>query len=245
MTKSNFKKISLLALSILSFNAAIAQTADEVIAKFEDSIGGKEVLSTVKSYSYERSYKANAATDYDEEVSAVIAENKFTRKKSILGRDFFYVLNNNSGWIKIPMGSRDKAPTYSVKDLNASERGALADELAEGLYPFINYSAKGLKLVGSVKSANIEGKACYQLSFEKGDSKREYYFDKTTGLLNREVVLENNITITTDHTKYSTTAEGLKYPSESNLYSTKDKKNTAVTTKLNTAPSFDAAMFVK
>ena len=101
---------------------AEAQTAAEVVNKFLEAAGGEEKISAIKTFQYKRAYKANAATDFNEEVTIASSENKFSRKKSILDRDFYYVLNGNAGWLKIPMGSRDKAPSYTTKDLNEKRK---------------------------------------------------------------------------------------------------------------------------
>lgn len=208
-----------------------AQTADEVISKFLNVAGGEDKISGIETFRYKRAYKANAATDYDEEVTVVGSENKFSRKKSILDRDFFYVLAGNSGWLKIPMGSRDKAPTYTTKDLNEKEKGDLMLEVKDGLMPFYNFAKKGYKQIGDIENESVDGKLTSKLTIEKPGIKREYYFDKTTGLLVREVWIVNGITHTLDHKKYVDSKLGIKLPIESNYINSKDKKNTAVTTE--------------
>ncbi len=223
-------------LSILIMMAAFplfveAQTATEVVDKFLIAAGGEDKISAIKTFQYKRGYKANAATDYDEEVTIASGENKFSRKKSILDRDFYYVLNGSSGWLKIPMGSRDKAPTYTTKDLNDKEKADLMLEVKDGLMPFYNFESKGYKQVGSVEDVTIDGKAASKLTIEKAGIRREYYFDRTNGLLVREIWVVNGITHTLDHKKYEDSKLGVKLPVESSYFNTKDKKNTAVTTE--------------
>jgi putative salt-induced outer membrane protein len=225
------KKISTLILVAILPLFAEAQTAAEVVDKFLSAAGGEDKISAIKAFQYKRSYKANAATDYNEEVTIASGENKFSRKKSILERDFYYVLNGNAGWLKIPMGSRDKAPTYTTKDLNEKEKGDLMLEVIDGLMPFYNYEAKGYKLVGGAQDATIDGKLISKLTIEKTGIKREYYFDKSNGLLVREIWIVNGITHTLDHKKYIETKLGVKVPVESNYINTKDKRNTAVATE--------------
>lgn len=210
---------------------AEAQTAAEVVNKFLEAAGGEEKISAIKTFQYKRAYKANAATDFNEEVTIASGENKFSRKKSILDRDFYYVLNGNAGWLKIPMGSRDKAPSYTTKDLNEKEKGDLMLEVKDGLMPFYNFEAKGYKLVGAVTDATIDGKATSKLTIEKTGIKREYYFDKSNGMLVREIWIINGVTHTLDHKKYIDTKLGVKLPIESTYINTKDKKPTEVTTE--------------
>lgn len=225
------KKLSTLILMAVLPLFTEAQTAAEVVNKFLEAAGGEDKISAIKTFQYKRSYKANAATDYDEEVTIASGENKFSRKKSILDRDFYYVLNGNSGWLKIPMGSRDKAPSYTTKDLNEKEKGDLMLEVKDGLMPFYNFEAKGYKLQEGATDFNIDGKSTSKLTIEKTGIKREYYFDKSNGLLVRETWIVNGITHTLDHKKYADTKLGVKLPVESNYINTKDKKNTVVVTE--------------
>jgi putative salt-induced outer membrane protein len=224
------KKKILFFISLLLAKAAIAQTPQEIINNYIEATGGKEKYN-FNAYQFKRSYTANAATDFSEVVTVVVSENKFSKVKSIMDRDFYYILNDVLGWIKIPMGSRDKAPTYSVKDLNAKEKEDLKQEITDGIWPFIDFEKKGYKTSGNVSTTTLDGVACSGLVLEKEGIKREYFFDKTTGLLKREITTEAGITNTYDILKYNTVT-GLKYVSEASYINTKDKKKTQVLTTL-------------
>lgn len=221
-------KIFLLALLPFLSNA---QSADAVIEKYLNATGGKDKIEDVKAFKYNRSYVANATTDYDEEVVIVGDKNQLSRKKTLLNRDFYYVLNGSQGWIKIPMGSPDKKVTYSTKDLSGKELTELNVEVKDGVLPFVNYEEKGYKLTSPVSATTVDGKAVTKLAIEKSGIKREYYFDNTTGLVSREVLIENGITHTMDYTKYDTTPIGVKLPVAYTYINTKDKRKTNVTTK--------------
>jgi putative salt-induced outer membrane protein len=225
------KKLRILILMTFVPFLSNAQTATDVISNFLAAAGGEDNIASIQTFQYKRAYKANAATDYTEEVTIASNENKFSRKKSILDRDFYYVLNGNVGWLKIPMGSRDKAPTYTTKDLNDKEKADLMLEVKDGLMPFYKFESKGYKLTSPIEDATIDGKITSKLAIEKAGVKREYYFDKASGLLVREIWLVNGITHTLDHKKYEDTKLGVKLPVESGYFNTKDKKNTAVTTE--------------
>lgn len=224
-------KITKLLLLLLVPFFTKAQTADEVVSKYLDATGGNGKIEKVNSFKINRSYVANATTDYDEELVIVTDKNQLSRKKTLLKRDFFYVLNGNQGWVKIPMGSPDRKITYTVKDLNTAEVAELALEAKDGILPFVDFEEKGYKLSSPVAAATVDGKATTKLAIEKAGMKREYYFDNTTGLLVREVAIENGITHTTDHLKYDTTSLGVKLPVSSTYINTKDKRKDNVTTK--------------
>lgn len=231
-------------LTLLPFLSR-AQSADDVIEKYLEATGGKDKIEEVTSFKYNRSYVANATTDYDEEVVVVGEKNQLSRKKTLLKRDFYYVLNGNQGWVKIPMGSPDKKVTYSTKDLSGKEVTELSVEAKDGVLPFINYEEKGYKLTAPVSAATVDGKATTKLAIEKGDIKREYYFDNASGLVTREVLIENGITHTMDYTKYDTTPIGVKLPVAFTYINTKDKRKTNVTTKWTFEKPAEGVAFTK
>lgn len=208
-----------------------AQTADEVVAKYLEATEAKGKVENIQTFKYTRSYVANANTDYDEEVVVVGEKGQLSRKKTLLKRDFFYVLNGNEGWVKVPMGSPNKKVTYNTINLTAKELTELTAESKDGVLPFVNFEAKGYKLSAPVAAATVDGKATTKLAIEKAGFKREYYFDAGTGLLVREVLIENGITHTMDINKYDATSLGAKLPSAFTYINTKDKRKTNVTTK--------------
>lgn len=202
------------------------------ISKFKVAIGADSVdLEKISAYKYNREYVAKANTDYTEEVVIVPEKNLLSRKKTLLRRDFFYVLNGNEGWIKIPMGSLDKKPTYNTKGFSKAEVEEHQQEVNEGIFPFIDFTSKGFKLTAPVSTVTLEGKSVTKLAIEKGNVKREYYFDNTTGLLSREILVEGGITHTTDYLKFASTSIGVKLPVEASYINTRDKRKTNITTQ--------------
>ena len=238
-------KITKIFLLILLPFLSVAQNDDAVIDKYLEATGGKEKIEEISAFKYNRSYVANATTDFDEEVVIAGDKNQLSRKKTLLKRDFYYILNGNQGWIKIPMGSPDKKPTYSTKDLSSKELAELSVEAKDGVLPFVNYEKKGYKLTAPVSAATVEGKATTKLAIEKNGIKREYYFDNTTGLVSREVLIENGITHTMDYTKYDTTPIGVKLPTAYTYINTKDKRKTNVTTKWTFDKPLEGIAFTK
>lgn len=222
-----------------------AQSPDAVIDKYLEATGGKEKIEEVTTFKYNRSYVANATTDYDEEVVVVGDKNQLSRKKTLLKRDFYYILNGNQGWIKIPMGSPDKKVTYSTKDLSTKEVTELSVEAKDGVLPFVDFEKKGYKLTAPVSAATVDGKATTKLALEKSGVKREYYFDNASGLVTREVLIENGITHTMDYTKYDTTPIGVKMPVAYTYINTKDKRKTNVTTKWTFDKPAEGVAFTK
>lgn len=220
----------LLAALLFSPLFSFAQTAEELIEKYIEATNAEDI-EEVQSFKYNRSYVANANTDYDEEVVIVRDKELYSQKKTLLKRDFFYVLNGNKGWVKIPMGSLDKKQSYSTKDLNAKEVDELSTQVKDGILPFVNFEEKGYKMSSPVTTATVSGKRTSKLALEKTGIKRAYYFDNTTGLVVREEWTENGITHTMDHVKYEETEIGVKLPVSSTYIDTRGKRQNKVSTE--------------
>lgn len=235
------KKIFLSFLLLTGFQT-MAQSAAEIINKFTAASNYKDGFT---DFQISKTFKSNSNTDYTETVAIIAKDNKYWKKKSILERDFFYVLNGNAGWIKIPMGSRDKTPTYTIKDLNEKEKNDLQNEITDGYYPFVNFEAKSYKLTEEATADNSGTEALMKFSIERANIKRTYYFSKESGLLKKEIMVQNGITYTTDYNAWNETKSGVKFPSEADYFNTKDNKRTKVSYSLDTENIGKGISFVK
>lgn len=233
-------------ISVLTFAsiALSAQTAEEVLAKFYEASGGKAAWEEIDTYTLTRSFVANAPTDYEMEINVSTDNGKISRRKSIMKRDFFYVVDGNDGWLKIPMGSMDKNVKYTVKDLSDSEKSSMQQEVKDGVLPLLSYEKKGFK--SSFEGyKSYGGKTLAKVSLMRGDDEIDYYFDKTTGLIVKEVYTTPKLTETWEHTKYAETSNGIKYPAESIYLDSKANKKTTVSTSLEVNQTIDPVLFVR
>lgn len=219
-------------------------TPEQLIGKYIQATGDTVVYDSVQNFSWNRSYRANAPTDFDEEVVVSMQDAAISRKKTLMQRDFFYVVNKSSGWLKIPTGSRDKIPTFSVKDLSIKERTAMQMEVLDGLWAFIDYSKKGYtaQVVGNVL---IGSSSTWHLLLTKEGIKRSYFFDSVTNLLVREIEETTEETITWDFKTFGKTTTGLLYPNTGTRTSSRDKRVVPVTSTLRTNASIAASLFVR
>lgn len=237
-------KTTLIAILTLSVTALSAQTADEVLNKFYEASGGKTNWEEIDTYTLTRSFVANAPTDYEMEVNVSTENGKISRRKSIMKRDFFYVVDGNEGWLKIPMGSMDKNVKYSVKDLSEGEKSIMQQEVKDGVLPLLSADKKGFK--SSFEGyKSYAGKTLAKVTLTRGDDKIDYFFDKETGLIVKEVFTSPKLTETWEHTKYAETSNGIKYPSESIYLDSKANKKTTVTTSLEVNQAIDPVLFVR
>lgn len=237
------KKITLLFITLFSA-AAVAQSPDDVLADFYTATGGQEKWETIGTYTLKRSFVANAPTDYDMEINVNTKTASISRKKTLMKRDFFYVVKGNEGWLKIPMGSMDKNVKYTVKDLSEKEKATMQQEVKDGLLAFVNYKAKGFEATFDGEES-INGKPAQKVTLKRSDITINYFFDKSSHLLVKEIYTTAEETETWEHTTYSTTTNGLKFASVSSYINSKDKKKINVTTKLVIDEQLNAALFSK
>lgn len=238
------KKISTLLLSVLLSTSVIAQTADAVLEQFYEASGGQEAWSEIDTYTLTRSFVANAPTDYETEVNVSIENGEMSRRKSIMKRDFFYVVDGNDGWLKIPMGGMDKNVKYAVKDLSNGEKTSMQQEIKDGILPFLDFEKKGFK--SSFETYKKDGtKMLAKITLTRDDNSIDFFFDKETGLIAKEVYTTPKLTETWEHTKYAETSTGIKYPTESVYIDSKAKKKTIVTTTLDVNQTIDPVLFIR
>src|SRR5690606_39120206 len=99
-----------------------------------------------------------------------------SKSKTILKRTFIYGVKGNEGWLKVPLGSGDKATQYETKDLNQKEQDNMRRELREVVLPFWDYEKKGY-IATLVGSETLNGKKVTQVELSGKGIKYNLYFD--------------------------------------------------------------------
>lgn len=209
-----------------------AVTVDSIFTKFYQATGGKALWDGIKTYTIKQAYRAGTANDYDLTIQSSLPQQAMSKTRTIMKRDFIYGIKGNDGWVKIPLGSRDKVTQFQTSDLSEKERETMRRELVDLLAPFSNYSQKGY-IATVVGTEQVNGKPAYQVEMEGKGVKYNLYFDLETGLVVREkLTLPTREVQTRDHAQYAKSAYGISYPSESTFVSSIDKKPVKVTTTL-------------
>jgi len=241
----NMKKYALLFI-FLGFQTAYSQkSATEIINDFVNATGGSASYDSLQNYTIRRTFRANAPTDFDEEVIVVPATQSMSRRKTLMQRDFFYVVHLTNGWLRIPTGSRDKVATFSVKDLSEKESGAMRQEILDGLWPFLDATKKGYTLQLGSSPATIRGQVCTPLILSQNGQSKQYFFGNQDGLLHREILEEEGQTVTWDHLEYRSTTKGFSYPVRSTVISTRDRRLTQVNTSVLVNTTIPASTFTR
>lgn len=206
----------------------IAQTGEDVVNKYLEATNLKGKIDDLDAFQCTRQYKSSSTTEYSETIAIQTKDSKYYKKKSILDRDFYYILNGGNGFIKIPVGSRDKTANFTVKDFNDKEKTDYQNEVKDGLLPFYNAEEKGYTV--AMGSESVDGQTLHKLSLERAGVKRVYLFDKNTGLLSKESWTVAGVTHTFTHIGYKENPNGVSLPVDSQYINTKDNKVIRVST---------------
>jgi hypothetical protein len=233
-----------LIILILFVTKSFAQTPDEIFNKYFEATGGKDLWDGIKTYNIKQTFRANATTDYDMEVAADAEKQQISKVKTILKRDFIYTTKGSEGFLKIPMGPRDKATKFDVKDLSEKEKTAMQNELSEFLVPFLNHEKRGCKVTANGLEKDGE-KNLNKVTIACKSANYELWFDAESGLIDKEKVTIDKEIFSIDIQKYAKSAYGISYPSEAIQVSSIDKKNTKVTTSITFNSELEAALFVR
>lgn len=201
-------KRSLLSLSLFATTiAAQAQTADEVIGKHIDAVGGKEKLSGITSVKYSNT---NTVMGNEGPSTIVILNGKGYRSDAeAMGSKMTQVVTDNGGWMINPfMGGTDPQPMPEE----------MAKQSQEQIYvePFLDYAARGGKAeyLGQEKVGNANA---YKVKLtNKNGVATTYYFDPTTYYTIQTVksgeMMGQQIEVTTTYSDFKKTDYGWVIP---------------------------------
>lgn len=202
-----------LGLIVISSFASKGQTADEIINKCLDALGGKDKLASIKSV-YEESTVDVRGMPIKVKFWCV-QNTAFRQESDINGMKSFSVLRNDSGWFFNPRRGQKQAELMTAENVRRSQ---ISLDIQS---PLLNYQKKGytVKYVG--KDDIIDGSDTYKLELKANDSLiLTYYVDpdsyfimrkKTRRIVNgrTDVSIEN-------YSNYQKTADGYIFPMEIN-----------------------------
>jgi len=202
------KVIKLLSLSILLLATsaiAKAQTADEIVAKMIDAIGGADAWKKVNSIRMSGTLQAQGA---EVSVIATVLNGKGARQDiSFQGMDGYTLITPTEGWSFLPFQGQTAPEALSAEDLKQSQ-----DQLdAQGA--FIDFKAKG-HTIEYLGKEDVEGKDSYKLKLTLKSGKEQTMFvDPATYYVIRTVTKQQingqDMEQQTDMSNYEKLPEGV------------------------------------
>jgi hypothetical protein len=206
------KRLLLSLTALLTVAMVNAQTADEIVTKHIDALGGKAKLSQVTSV-----YTESTMDVMGNEASAkttLLVGKGYRNESDFNGQQIINVITDKGGWAVNPFGG-------------SPEPAAIPDEMYKSgkdqifIAPLYDYAARGgkVELLGKEKVGATEA---FKIKYtNKDNAETTFYIDPTSYFITRALRKSNamgqDITITTDFSDYKKTDAGLYYPYTTNL----------------------------
>lgn len=201
-----FSAFALLSLSVT------AQTADEIIARHIDAMGGKDKVSQVKSVYIESTTDVmgnQAAT------KTYIVNGKGYRNESDFGgQALVQVITDKGGWMINPFAGATDATALPEEQFKSS-----ADQVYAN--PLFNYAENGSKveLLGQEKVGEVNA---YKLKYtNKYNSESTFYIDPATyyvvQMVKQAEAMGQQVTVTVNYSNYQKTDFGISVPYTTHL----------------------------
>ncbi|HXB12310.1 MAG TPA: hypothetical protein VNZ45_10010, partial [Bacteroidia bacterium] len=188
-----------------------AQSADDVVNKCLDALGGKEKLSSINNIYEEGSTDANGTTIH---IKIWIINKKESRgQNEFNGMTTYTIITNDSGWSFNPRRGQKQAEPLTHDVVRRAQFGLDIQS------PLLNYKDKGYTINFLGKDDEVDGSDTYKLELKVSDSLIvTYYIDpdsyfimriKTKTIANGRTTTRSN-----DYSDYQKNAEGYTFPME-------------------------------
>jgi hypothetical protein len=203
-----FPCIALLAVGLLAGVMVKAQTADEIVNKNIEAIGGKDKINSVKSLYVEADMDAMGNTAPS--VTYIVNGKSFRNDLDFGGQKISRVVTTTGGWSVNPLAGQAAPEAMPVE-----QRAAQADEYQIGGFLF-DYAARGYKIELQGKE-DVNGVSAHKLHLTGPNGvDATYFIDPTTFLVLKMAyklsIQGQTIEATRAYSKYQKTDAGIVIP---------------------------------
>lgn len=166
-----FLKIGLLSLAALGAATVYAQTADEIIAKHLEAVGGAEILKTINSVKMD-----NTITVMGNELAntTIVLNGKgFRNESEFNGQKIIQALSDKGGWMVNPMMGVTDPQVLPEEQLKATQYQIYA-------VPLLDYAGRGgkVQLAGQEKIGDVNA---YKIELtDMNNTVTTFYIDPAT-----------------------------------------------------------------
>lgn len=167
-------------LGLLSASYVSAQTADEVISKYIQAVGGKEKLSAITSLYTEGKMEIMGM---EGAIKTTILNGKGCKQDiEIMGATITSCYTDKGGWSINPMAGGTSAEVMPDAQYNSGK-----EQIVIGA-PFLGYAEKGYKVELLGKDA-VDGADAFKIQMISPDNiTAVYFFDAATSLLVKSIL---------------------------------------------------------
>ena len=176
------KKIQIVFMFLCSITVINAQTAEEIIKKHIEKIGGKKAWSNINSIQLEGELTSSAGSD---EILSINKKGKYNGNKKVNGKMVIqYTFDGNDFW---------DFDRINGKPIKRSKEMSLRAKKEANEFPSMLVMAKDLEYkIVLLGEENIMGNNCYKLKIAKGEifigGKKENH--ESISFINKETLLE-------------------------------------------------------
>ena len=168
----HMNKIALLLAVLVSAIAVNAQTADEIINKYMEAMGGKAKLLSIKSIYMEGTSVMQNGTEISQR-SWKVDGKLFRQEINSAMFNFAMVVTDKEGWRQNPRAGGAFEPMTAEQVANMQTQMDCAGA-------FVDYAAKGHK-VELIGKEDVEGTAAYKIKITyKSGNEANFFFDANT-----------------------------------------------------------------
>jgi hypothetical protein len=202
------KLFLVLLISIISTSLLNAQTADEVITKHVEAIGGKENWKKINSMKMEGTLSVQGT---EVAISSTVLHGKGARQDiSVMGMTGYTIITPTEGWSFMPFQGQTAAEALTPEKLKESQ-----DQI-DAQNSLVDYKEKGhtVELLGK---EDVDGTECLKLKLTHKSGKVETMFldPKTFYIIkskSKETANGQEFETETSFSNYKKLPEGIVYP---------------------------------